>query len=64
MPVVQCIARTGGIAYVDSPNYPGMYAGQVMLTCKEAKPKQQVDNHMIKKAIEKIIKIMLDNALP
>eukprot|EP00957_Ditylum_brightwellii_P059996 4554710-Ditylum_brightwellii.AAC.1 len=69
MPVAQCTTRTGGVAYVDSPNHPGAYdatiannAEQVILSHREAEHKQQVDNHMIKKTVENIIKIMLDEA--
>eukprot|EP00957_Ditylum_brightwellii_P009915 748227-Ditylum_brightwellii.AAC.1 len=71
MPIVQYTARTGGVAYVDSPSSPGAYdatiannAGQVMLSHREAEHKQCVDNHMIKKAVKNIIKIMLDEVLP
>eukprot|EP00957_Ditylum_brightwellii_P133318 10165196-Ditylum_brightwellii.AAC.1 len=71
MPVAQYTARTGGVTYVDSPNHPGRYdatiaknAGQIMLSCREVEHKQQVDNHMTKKAVKNIIKIMLDEALP
>eukprot|EP00957_Ditylum_brightwellii_P158761 12084469-Ditylum_brightwellii.AAC.1 len=71
MPVAQYTVRTGGVSYVDSPNYPGVYdatiannTGQVVLSRREVEHKQHVDNHMIKKTIENIIKIMLDEVLP
>eukprot|EP00957_Ditylum_brightwellii_P185822 14147926-Ditylum_brightwellii.AAC.1 len=71
MPASQYTARTGGVAYVDSPNHPGAYDatianndGWVMLSRRDAEHKQRVDKHMIEKVIENIIKIMLDEALP
>eukprot|EP00957_Ditylum_brightwellii_P048249 3662036-Ditylum_brightwellii.AAC.2 len=71
MSVSQYTTRTEGVTYVDSPNHPGVYdatvannSGQVMLSCREAEHKQRVDNHMIKKAVKNIIKIMLDEVFP
>eukprot|EP00957_Ditylum_brightwellii_P211483 15366218-Ditylum_brightwellii.AAC.1 len=63
--------RNGGIVYTATPNHPGTYdsnitgnAGRVQQSWREVEHKQCVDDHMIERTVQNIIKIMLTEALP
>eukprot|EP00957_Ditylum_brightwellii_P128973 9838854-Ditylum_brightwellii.AAC.1 len=59
MPPADYTARNGGIAYVASPNNPGLYdgtiannAGSVQRSRREAQHQQRLDNHLIELAVQ------------
>eukprot|EP00957_Ditylum_brightwellii_P170080 12946314-Ditylum_brightwellii.AAC.2 len=63
--------RNGGVVYTAATNHLGAYdsniainAGQVQQSQCEAEHKKLVDDHMIKQAVQNIIKVMLMEALP
>eukprot|EP00957_Ditylum_brightwellii_P004277 324871-Ditylum_brightwellii.AAC.1 len=71
MPINKYTTKNGGVAYTATPHHLGTYdssiasnAGQVHQSWREAEHKKLVDNHMIKQAVQNIIKVMLTEALP
>eukprot|EP00957_Ditylum_brightwellii_P059634 4526929-Ditylum_brightwellii.AAC.1 len=71
MPLADYTAQNGGIAYVASLNNPGPYdgtiannAGSVQRSQREAQHQQCLDNHLIKLAVQNVIKNMLGDTLP
>eukprot|EP00957_Ditylum_brightwellii_P149860 11413329-Ditylum_brightwellii.AAC.1 len=63
MPIGKYTTRNGGDAYTAIPNHPGTYdsniaanAGRVQQSWREAEHKKLVDDHMIKQAVQNIIK--------
>eukprot|EP00957_Ditylum_brightwellii_P036884 2793271-Ditylum_brightwellii.AAC.1 len=58
MEATKYATRTGGVAYVASPQHPGTYdpniaanSGRVVQSWREAKHKQLIEDHMIEKAV-------------
>eukprot|EP00957_Ditylum_brightwellii_P164981 12561494-Ditylum_brightwellii.AAC.1 len=71
MPLADYTPQNGCIAYVASPNNPGPYdgtiannAGSVQRSRREAQHQQRLDNHLIKLALQNVIKNMFGDALP
>eukprot|EP00957_Ditylum_brightwellii_P056785 4303772-Ditylum_brightwellii.AAC.1 len=71
MPIIKYTTKNGGVAYTATPHHPGTYdssigcnAGRVQQSWHEAEHKKLVDDHMIKQAVQIIIKVMLTDALP
>eukprot|EP00957_Ditylum_brightwellii_P006436 488523-Ditylum_brightwellii.AAC.1 len=63
--------RTGGVAYIVSPQHPGTYdpniaasSGQVVQSQREAKHNQLIEDHIIEEAVLQVCKNQLQEALP
>eukprot|EP00957_Ditylum_brightwellii_P063472 4818291-Ditylum_brightwellii.AAC.1 len=63
MPIGKYTTRNGGVAYTATPNHPGTYdsniaanTGRVQQSQHEAEHKKFVEDHMIKQAVQNIIK--------
>eukprot|EP00957_Ditylum_brightwellii_P180797 13773480-Ditylum_brightwellii.AAC.2 len=70
MLATQYAMRIGVVAYVVSPTHPGTYdpnitanSGRVVQSCREAKHKQLIEDHMIENAVFQVSKNQLEKAL-
>eukprot|EP00957_Ditylum_brightwellii_P127988 9760631-Ditylum_brightwellii.AAC.1 len=70
MDAAKYATKTGGVAYVASPQHPGMYdtniaanSDHVMQSWHKAEHKQLIEDHMIEKAVFQVCKNQLQEAL-
>eukprot|EP00957_Ditylum_brightwellii_P088725 6756386-Ditylum_brightwellii.AAC.1 len=71
MDLAKYATRTTGVAYAANPTHPGTYGtntaantSSVVQSWREAEHKQQIEDHIIEKAVLQVCKNQLQKALP
>eukprot|EP00957_Ditylum_brightwellii_P093907 7151595-Ditylum_brightwellii.AAC.1 len=71
MDTAKYATKTTGVAYAASPTHPGTYdanitvnSGSIVQSWRKAEHKQQIEDHMIEKAVLQMCKNQVQEALP